>query len=302
MPGRCLTTMSPVVTRLLIRSARSTRLSSRNVRSWVAVTDPLSMTRRRSRSWPARVPEKSRRSRANERIALERGDLALQHGVAVADQGRRDVEVPVGGVDERRAGVDDALQVGAGPGEGQPELVDGGAQGPLVHRPHRRREVAEQLLGRQRDAGVGRRDLRAVVEVGAVVGLRLEVDVLLTDGRAVADHGQRVGRDLVVPAAVDVEVGVDPVAGEHQPADLADADPAVGDHAAGVHPAGVAEVRHDRVRRGVDQPVQLGVLRPDEAHPEQRDQGEDEELDLRTAQDHRLVTSPGTSRLTSVGS
>ena len=70
-------------------------------------------------------------------------------------------------------------------------------------------DVAEQLLGRQRGAGVGRRDLRAVVQVGAVVGLRLEVDVLLADGRAVADHGQGVGRDLVVPAVVDVEVGVD---------------------------------------------------------------------------------------------
>ena len=140
------------------------------------------------------------------------------------------------------------------------------------------------------------------MQVGAVVGLRLEVDVLLADGRAVADHGERVGRDLVVPAVVDVEVGVDAVVGEHQLVDLADPDAAVGDHAAGVHPAGVREVRDHGVRRGVQQAVQLGVLRPDEAHPQQRDQREDEELDLGASQDHRPVTIPGTSRLTRAGS
>ena len=41
MPGRCSTTTSPVVTRLLISSPRSTSFCSRKVRSSVAATEPL---------------------------------------------------------------------------------------------------------------------------------------------------------------------------------------------------------------------------------------------------------------------
>ena len=70
MPSRCLTTTSPVVTRLLISCPSSTSFSSRKVRSSVAVAEPESMTSRRSRSEPARVPLNSDMLRANSRIAL----------------------------------------------------------------------------------------------------------------------------------------------------------------------------------------------------------------------------------------
>ena len=124
MPSRCLTTTSPVVTRLLISSARSTRLSSRKVRSWLAVALPLSMTARRSSSDPASASLKSERSLAKRPDGALGGDLALEDGVAVADQSRGDVEVVVGGLDERAARVDDRLEVLAGAAEGGAELGD----------------------------------------------------------------------------------------------------------------------------------------------------------------------------------
>ena len=69
MPSRCLTTTSPVVTRLLISSPRSTLFSSMKVRSSLAVTEPLSMTLRRSGSAPASVLLNSARLWAKLRIA-----------------------------------------------------------------------------------------------------------------------------------------------------------------------------------------------------------------------------------------
>ena len=58
-----------MVTRLLSSEARSTRLSSMKVRSWLAVTEPESMTLRRSLSEPATVPLNRARSLVKLRIA-----------------------------------------------------------------------------------------------------------------------------------------------------------------------------------------------------------------------------------------
>ena len=231
MPSRCLTMTSPVVTRLLMRSPSSTRFCSRKVRSWVAATPPVSMRLAQVRVGAGQ--------HAAERLEL-RGevpdrrlgvDLAVQDGVAVPDQRRGDVEVVVGGVDERVAAVDDRLEVLAGAGEGGAELVDGGLEVVLVDRLDGLGQVGQQGVGGDRETGVLLLDHRAVVEVGAVVALRLELDVLLTDRGPVADHGEGVGGDLVV-AVVDVEHDVDALVGEHELVHLADADAAVGDLAA----------------------------------------------------------------------
>ena len=59
-------------------SASSTLLSSRKVRSSLAVAEPLSITARRSSSEPARVPLKSLRFRAKVRIALAEATWPLR--------------------------------------------------------------------------------------------------------------------------------------------------------------------------------------------------------------------------------
>ena len=74
--------------------------------------------------------------------------------------------------------------------------------------------------------------------------------------------------------------------------DLADPDAAVGDLAAGEDAAGVGEVRDHGVGVVEEQPVELGVAGADEADAEQRDDHEDQQLDLGAAGDHR-VTIPG---------
>ena len=89
-------------------------------------------------------------------------------------------------------------------------------------------------------------DLGVVLEVRRRVGLRLQLDVLLADRGAVADHGEGVGRDVVL-VVVDLEVDVDAVVGELELADLADLDAAVGDLAAREDAAGLLEVRDDGV-------------------------------------------------------
>ena len=58
-------------------------------------------------------------------------------------------------------------------------------------------------------------DLAVVLEERLLVGLRLQLDVLLADGRAVADQRERVGGD-VVEVVLDVEVDVDALVGELQ--------------------------------------------------------------------------------------
>ncbi len=163
MPSRCLTTTLPVVTRLLIRSPSSTRFCSRKVRSWVGGDAAGVDQRRRSGSAPASTLLNAWSCAAKLRIADSRVDLAVQHGVAVADQRRRDVEVVVGGLDEGVAGVDDPLQVLAGAVEGRAELVDGGLEVLLVDRLDRLGEVGQQRVGGDREPGVLLVDHRAVV-------------------------------------------------------------------------------------------------------------------------------------------
>ena len=205
-PSRCLTTTSPVVTRLLISSPRSTLFCSRNVRSSLAVAEPLSISVRRSR---VVVGQRAGEQRQVPGEAADRRALSTwpsQHRVAVADQGRGDVEVvrwrssmnelPVSMIRARSCPV---------PLNAAPELVDDGAQVVLSTDSTVSSRSVSSSVGRDRDRGVVRRDLRAVLEVGPVVGLRLQLDVLLADRRPVADQRQRVGRDRVV-ALVDVEV------------------------------------------------------------------------------------------------
>ena len=142
---------------------------------------------------------------------------------------------------------------------------------------------------------------RVVAQERLAVGLRLELDVLLPDGRPVADDGQGVGRDVVV-LVVDVEVDVDAGVGELELLDLADPHAAVAHLAAGEDAAGVGEVGDDGVRRVDEQPVEPGVARADEADADQGDQHEDDELDAGPAGDHGATTIPGTSRVTRAGS
>ena len=163
---------------------------------------------------------------ATDRRALV--DLGLQDHPRVADQRRGDVEVRVGGVDERGRGVDDLADARAGVVEGRSRLRDHRAQVGLRHRAHEVAHVGEDLGGGHRDLGLLGADLRTVVEVGAVVGLWLQLDVLLADGRLVPDQRDAVLGDLVV-LVLDVEQHRDAVVGELHLGDLPDADAAIGD-------------------------------------------------------------------------
>ena len=84
--------------------------------------------------------------------------------------------------------------------------------------------------------------------------------------------------------------------------DLPDLDAAVGDLAAGEDAAGLGEVGDHGVGVVEEEPVEPRVARADEAHADQRDDHEDQQLDLGAARDHRLVTIPGTSSETRSGS
>ncbi len=147
----------------------------------------------------------------------------------------------------------------------------------LVHAAHGLVEVGEQGVGLDRGLGEVARDLGAVLEVGARVALRLQLDVLLTDGGAVADQRAGIGGDLVV-LVVDVEQDVDAVVGEHQLLHLPDADAAVGHLGALERTAGVAEVGDHGVALVHEHPVQLGVAGTHERHADERDDREDEQL------------------------
>ena len=148
-------------------------------------------------------------------------------------------------------------------------------------------------------SGCSRPGSRILAEGGPVVGLRLELDVLLTDRGAVADDRERVRRD-VVPLVVDVEQDVHAVVGDLEVADVADGDAAVGHLGAVEDAAGLSEVRSHGVVVVEEDPVETGVLGADVGAPEQRDQHEDEQLDLGATRDHRAT--PGRSRATRIGS
>ena len=301
MPLRCWTTIWLVVTRLLISWPRSTLFCSRNVRSSLAVAEPLSISVRRYASLAATVPENSDRSREKLRIADALVDLGLQHHAGVPDQRRGGVEVGLGGVDERARGVDDLAQARAGVLERRTRLGDHGAQVGLRHRLHQVVEVGEDLGRRHRDLGLRRVDRRAVLEVGPVVGLGLELDVLLADRRLVADQGHGLRRDLVA-ALVDRQQHVDTLVGELHARDGADLDAAVGHLGAGEDAARLREVRVHGVGRVVEQPVEPCVAGTDERHPEQGDDDEDDELLLGACGDHRTSATPWKSIVPRPGS
>ena len=138
------------------------------------------------------------------------------------------------------------------------------------------------------------RDLRPVREVGLLLGLRLQVDVLLADRGPVGHDRLGAARDVLV-LLLDVQHDVDALVGQHHVADLADGDAAVGHLGPGEDAAGLGEVRRDGVGLVEDQPVEAGVAGAHEGHADHRDQREDDELDLGPAGDHRC-TIPHTSR------
>ncbi len=95
--------------------------------------------------------------------------------------------------------VDDLLQAVAGAVvEGVAELVQHGAEVVDVDAADEVVEVRDELGRRDRDRGAVRRDDVALVEERRPVALRLQVDVLLADRRAVGDDGPDVGGDLHV--------------------------------------------------------------------------------------------------------
>ena len=283
-----LTTTSPVVTRLFTSSPRSTSLSSRNVRSWLAVAEPLSMTARRSLSDPARVPLNSDRSWANRLIALVESIWPCRTVLLSRMRAVVTSKLSLATSMNELPGVDHPLQVLPRAAERRTELGDAGLQGGLVDRLDGGRDVGQELLGRDRDARVLLGDLGRLGEVRLRVDLWLDLDVLLAHGGAVADHRNRIGGDLVV-VVVDREVDVDPPAGQLHLLDLPDLDPAIGDLGAGEDPAGVREVRDHGVGVVEDQPVQAGVARADVRHAHQRDQHEHHQLDAGAAGDHRIT-------------
>ena len=98
-----------------------------------------------------------------------------------------------GGLDERVRGVDDLAEARAGVLERGARLGDDRAQVGL--RAPTRPGCRGWSAARSSTTGIavfGGRDLRPVREVGPVVGLRLELDVLLTDRGLVADERMRV--------------------------------------------------------------------------------------------------------------
>jgi hypothetical protein len=105
-------------------------------------------------------------------------------------------------------------------------------------------EVRDELRRRDRDLGLAHRDEVAGVEVRLAVAGGLQVDVLLADRGAVADHGAHVGGHLRAgaQAQVDLHAAVDEV----EVLDLARGHAAVGDLGALEDAAGVDELRrHD---------------------------------------------------------
>ena len=193
MPSRCRPVTSPVVTRLLISWPRSTLFSSRNDRSWFAVALPFSITVRRSPSLFATVVGEQRQvaGEALDRRGLV--DLGGEHGVAVLQQRRGDVEVVV----RRRMKESEVSTIrprsGPVPLNAGAELVDDRGQALLVHRVDRGVEVGQQLGGLDRRPGHRGRDLGPVGEVGVPLGLRLQVDELLADRGPVGHDRLRVG-------------------------------------------------------------------------------------------------------------
>jgi hypothetical protein len=109
-------------------------------------------------------------------------DLAVEDGVAVADQVDGDVEVLLGHRDELVAAVEDRLEVLAGAVEGPAELRGDRAEVLPVDAADGLVEVGEQGVGLDRRRRAVPRDLGGVLEEGTLVALRLELDVLLAHG------------------------------------------------------------------------------------------------------------------------
>ena len=149
-----------------------------------------------------RVPLNRARSRAKLRIAEPLSTWVCSTTRESRISAVVTSKLAFGGLDERARGVDDLADARAGVLERGTRLGDHRAQVGLRHRLTRLSRLVRISVVDTGICGLGGVDLRAVLEVGTVVGLRLELDVLLADGRLVADQRDAVLRDLVV-ALVD---------------------------------------------------------------------------------------------------
>ena len=295
----CLTWISPVVRRLLSRAARSTLFSSMNVRSSLAVVDPLSISLRRSASAPASEVENSARFFEKVRIADAESSCPVSTVLLSRISAVVIVEVLVGGLDEGVRGVDDLAEVRAGAVEGQAELGDHRLQRATVDVADGVGDVGEQLDGRDRQPGVVHRDLGLVLEVGPPS----------LDGCS-STYCSPIAERLPTRAIVSLgilshllsmlEVGVDALLGQLQVGDLADGDAAVGHLGAVERAARVREVRDHRVGVVEEHPVEPRVAGTDVGDPDQGDDHEEHQLDVGATGDH--FATPGRSTWTSTGS
>ena len=255
------------------------------------------MSVRRSLSWAATVVVKLDRSRAKRRKA--RSESICPLSTVLLSRIRSTVTSKFCSAAVMNSLLLSRMVCRSEPGvvERQPELGGDRAQVVLVDAAHRLVEVGEQRVGLDRRRGAVAVDLGVVGQERTLVALRLQLDVLLADGGAVADERVRVGGD-VVELVVDVEHDVDAVVGEDQLAHLSHPHAAVGDLRALEGAAGVGEVGDHGVALVDQQAVEPGVAGADEADAEQRDEREDQQLHLGPTGDHRSTTIAGTSRLT----
>jgi hypothetical protein len=127
--------------------------------------------------------------------------LGVEGGLAVAQQGLGLRQRLLGAAGQQVARVDDLGERLTGLAvEGLAELVDDDAELLGVDAGDEVVEVDDQLAGLDRDVGRAERDDRALGEERLAVARGLQVDVLLTDGRAVADTALR-SSGTCVPAA-----------------------------------------------------------------------------------------------------
>ena len=276
MPSRCLTTTSPVVTRLLIRSPRSTWFCSRKVRSWVggaaAVVDEAAQVGvgagQRAAEQPELRGEVPDRADSESIWPCRTVLLSLIRAVVTS-------KLSLAVVDERVAAVDDPLEVLAGAAEGGAELVDGGLQVVLVDRlDGRRRGRSSSVSVAIGSPGVGLVDLRVVVRgTGrrrAAAGARRTAHRRRTGCRPRRGCRRGCRRSRCRCRGTTST----PVVGELRACSTwPTPDAAVGDLAAGEDAAGVGEVR-DRPcscrRRTAGRAGRSG--RPTKLHAEQGDQ------------------------------
>jgi hypothetical protein len=219
-------------------------------------------------------------------------ELALQHRPGVVDQLLGRAVVRVGGGDQVRHVVHDLPQLRTGPVEADPRFPDRGLETLRRHRVQQVLQVVEHRRDLLGNGGLGQRQDRAVGEDRAarsVGGLRLEVDVLLTDRRDAVDRGDRVGRDVevVVHPHGDVDALL-PRGRELQVGHLADRVAPVGHARVLVEVRSLGEAGGDVL---LAEAHELGHLRVDEhdgADRQDRDHRQDDQLVAYEPREHQF--------------